>query len=183
MCIKFCGVSSTVCFIHESFLTMQWDLVCSKESWPQMSQSIFFGGNLIGAFLWGNVADKIGRKRVLFLTLSCAILSGLGYGLAPSYMLFTIFRLMNAISCAGIILSSYVLSVEIVGISARSFAGLAGSCFFSLSYPCLSVLTYYIYNWRWLCVVTSLLGLAYFPLWRYIMSLHTVMGSVVIFPS
>ena len=133
-----------------------------------MSQSIFFGGTLIGAWVWGNVADKIGRKKVFFITVSFTIVSGLGYGLAPSYFLFSFFRFMSAISSAGVILSSYVLSVEIVGVSARSFAGLAGSCFFSLSYPCLAILARYIYNWRCLCIVISLLGLAYFPLWRYV---------------
>ena len=153
---------------NHSLLTVQWSLVCSKESWAQMSQSVFFAGQLIGAFLWGNIADKIGRKRVLFLTLSCTFVSGLGYGLAPSYTIFALFRLMSAISCAGVILSSYVLSVEIVGISARSYAGLAGACFFSLSYPCLALLAFCIRSWRWLCVIISLLGLAYFPLWRYV---------------
>ena len=135
-----------------------------------MSQSVFFVGGLIGSWLWGTIADKIGRKKVLFITLACTILSGLGFGLAPNYSVFVFFRLMSAISGAGVILSSYVLSVEIVGISARSFAGIAGSVFFSLSYPLLALFAYLVYTWRWLSVVVSLVGLGYLPLWRYVCS-------------
>ena len=131
-----------------------------------MSQSVFFVGSLIGAWMWGTIADKIGRKKVFFITLACAIVSGFGFGLAPSYTIFVFFRLLSAVSSAGVILSSYVLSVEIVGISARSYAGIAGSAFFSLAYPFLALLAYFIRSWRWLSVVISLLGLGYFPLWR-----------------
>ena len=131
-----------------------------------MSQSVFFIGSLIGAWLWGSVADKIGRKKVFFITIVCTIISGFGFGLAPNYTVFALFRLTSAVSGAGVILSSYVLSVEIVGMSARSFVGIAIAGFFSLSYPSLALLAYFIRSWRWLCVVISLLGLGYFPLWR-----------------
>jgi putative MFS transporter len=131
-----------------------------------MSQSVFFIGSLIGAWVWGTVADKIGRRKVFFITLALAIISGFGYGLSPGYAIFVFFRLLSAISGAGLILSSYVLSVEIVGISARSYAGIAGAGFFSFAYPLLALLAYFIHSWRWLSVVISLLGLGYFPLWR-----------------
>lgn len=149
-------------------ISLQWDLVCTKSSWPNMSQSVFFVGSLIGAWLWGSIADKIGRKKVFFITIACTILSGLGFGLAPSYAVFVFFRLTSAVSGAGVILSGYVLSVEVVGMSARSFVGIASSGFFSLTYPCLAVLAYFIRSWRWLCVVVSLIGLGFFPLWRWV---------------
>ena len=131
-----------------------------------MSQSVFFIGWLIGSWLWGTVADKIGRKKVYFINAACMVLSGLGFGLAPSYTIFVFFRLLCAASCAGVSISSYVLSVEVVDISTRSFAGFLGAVFFSLAYPFLALLAYFIRSWRWLSVVISLLGLGYFPLWR-----------------
>ena len=147
-------------------LRPQWNLVCSKSSLPNMSQSVYFVGSLLGAWLWGTVADKIGRKKVFYITLTCTIISGLGFGLSPSYAVFVVFRLLNAISCAGVVLTSYVLSMEIVGVSARSFAGIAGSGFFAIGYPILACLAYFIRSWRWLCVVISLFGLGYYPLWK-----------------
>ena len=145
---------------------LQWDLMCSKSSWVNMSQSVFFIGWLIGSWLWGTIADKIGRKKVYFINITCTVLTGLGFGLAPSYTIFVFFRLLSAISYAGISLSCYVLSVEVVDISTRSFAGFLGAVFFSLAYPFLALLAYFIRSWRWLSVVIALLGLGYFPLWR-----------------
>ena len=145
---------------------LQWNLVCSKSSWVNMSQSVFFIGWLIGSWLWGTVADKIGRKKVYFINITCTVVTGLGFGLAPSYTIFIFFRFLSAISYAGISISTYVLSVEVVDISTRSFAGLLGSIFFALGYSFLALLAYFIRSWRWLTVVISILGLVYFPLWR-----------------
>ena len=131
-----------------------------------MSQSVFFVGWLIGSWLWGTVADKIGRKKVLFINITVIILSGLGFGLAPNYLVFVLFRFVSATSCAGVSISSNVLAVELVGMSARSFAGFFSVSFFSVGYVFLAVLAYFICSWRMLSVVVSLLGLAYFPLWR-----------------
>lgn len=133
-----------------------------------MSQSVFFVGWLLGSWLWGTVADTLGRKKVFFINVTFVILSSLGFGLAPNYALFVFFRLTSAISCAGISISGNVLVVEVVGRSARSFAGFFGASFFSVGYSLLALLAYFIRSWRWLSVSVSLLGLCYYPLWRYV---------------
>ena len=145
---------------------LQWDLVCKRSSWTNMSQSVFFIGWLIGSWLWGTIADKIGRKKVLFINIAVIILSGLGFGLAPNYLVFVLFRFVSATSCAGVSISSNVLAVEVVGMSARSFAGFFSVSFVSVGYVVLAILAYFIHSWRALTVVVSLVGLVYFPLWR-----------------
>ena len=151
------------CPIH-----LQWGLVCSKSSWTNVSQSVFFIGWLIGSWFWGTLADKLGRKKVFFANITVIILSGLGVGLSPNYLVFVFFRFVGATSCAGVSISSNVLAVEVVGVTARSFAGFFGSSFFSIGYVVLAILAYFIRSWRVLCVVVSLLGLGYYPLWRYV---------------
>ena len=126
-----------------------------------MAQSVFFIGWLTGSWLWGTIADKIGRKKVYFINAACMVLSGLGFALAPGYKIFVFFRFLSGASSAGLLLSSYVLSMEIVDTSIRSFVGFLGAAFFSLAYPFLALLAYFVHNWRWLSVVISLLGLGY----------------------
>ena len=142
--------------------------MCSKSSWTNLSQSVFFIGWLIGSWIWGTLADKIGRKKVLFLNIAFVILSGLGYGLAPNYFVFVFFRFTSALSNAGIAISSNVLAVEVVGMSSRSFVGFFCAGFFSVSYSLLALFAYFIRNWRYLCIITSLLGLCYCALWGYV---------------
>ena len=116
--------------------------------------------------MFGTVADQVGRKKVLFLTILGTALSGLGYTLAPGIYSFIFFRIVTAFCGQGVIMSSYVLVMEIVGCSARSFAGLAIAVFFSFGCALLAILAYLIREWRTLSLVSTLSGLLFLLLWR-----------------
>lgn len=162
-----CGVIHLVsCASLLAHLYLQWNLICDKSSLTYISQSVFFVGAVLGAWVWGTVADRIGRRKVYFLTILLTVVSGLGYSLAPNYYLFTLFRLLVAFAAGGTVLSSYVLSIEITGVDYRTFAGLACSAIFAVSYPLMAVMAYFIPNWRWFSVSASVLVLAYLGLWR-----------------
>ena len=133
-----------------------------------MSQSGYFVGLLVGSWVFGTVADQIGRKKVLFLTILGTAISGLGYTLAPGIYSFIFFRIVAAICGQGVIMSSYVLVMEIVGRSARSFAGLAIAMFFSFGCALLAILAYLIREWRTLSLVSTLSGLLFLLLWRLV---------------
>ena len=114
------------------------------------------------------MADKIGRRKTVWLAVFLSIIFSLGYGLSPGYKTFVLFRLLCALSFAGVVLSTYVLSVELAGISARSYVGIASSAIFAISYPFTSFMVYYIRSWRIVTIVNTLMGLAFFLLWRYV---------------
>lgn len=121
---------------------------------------------LLGAWIFGRLADSIGRRKVFFISAFLVGVSGFGYGLAPNFYIFVILRVCTAISSAGFIMSSYVLSVEIVGASSRNFAGLLGSAMFGFSYPLLSLMAYFIRRWRVLVCVYSAAVFSVFLLFR-----------------
>lgn len=118
--------------------------------------------------MWGSVADKIGRKKVFFICLGCLTLSGLGYGLALGYLSFVSFRMFSGFNSAGLIISSYVLSVEVVGGSKRELAGMVGAAMFACCFPVLSVLAYFVRGWRYLSLLVSVMGLSLFVLLKYV---------------
>lgn len=112
------------------------------------------------------MADRIGCRKVFFISSGCIAASGLGYGLAFDYYSFVCFRICAAIGTSGLIISSYVLSVEVVGISARSFAGMVGSAIFGSAYPILAVLAYFVRGWRVLALLITGAGVGMFALFR-----------------
>ena len=91
----------------------------------------------------------------------------LGCAVAPGFYIFTFLRVITSIGSAGLV-ASYVLCMEVIGSSYRSFAGMVFHVFFSLGYPLLAVMAYYIRSWRTLFVVTTLSGAVVGLMWRWV---------------
>ncbi len=147
-------------------IPFQWNLICGNSLLSDLSQSIFFVGAMLGAWIFGTISDRFGRRKAFFISVTLSAASGFGYSLAPNFYVFVIFRLLVALNLAGVILSSFVLSMEIVGAEDRTYAGLACSGIFGFSYPLLAGLSYLIPNWRLLGVVSSIALLPFLLLWR-----------------
>lgn len=147
---------------------MQWDLICSRASLPNLSQSAYFFGNLVGMWLFGTLSDMFGRRKIFFLAFLVMTLSSIGCGLSPGFYTFTIFRVITSGGSAGL-LATYVLSMEIIGTSYRSFAGMVFHVFFAFGYPVLALMAYYIRGWQTLCITSALSGVVVLLMWRWVL--------------
>ena len=85
--------------------------------------------------------------------------AGFGCAFAFNYYFFALMRLCCAVVTAGFTLSSYVLSVEVVGQESRNFAGLLGGAIFAFSYSIVAVAAYFLREWRYLVFLFSGVGL------------------------
>ncbi|XP_064403541.1 organic cation transporter protein-like isoform X2 [Halichondria panicea] len=151
-----------------STIISEWNLLCDKSSLAKLSQSIFFSGAMLGAWLWGTLADRIGRRKIYFTTVVLTAAMGLGYSVAPNYYIFVVFRFLVALSVTGLILSSYVLSIELTGTQGRTKIVMLSNAFYSLCHPLLATQAYLITDWRLFSSVSSLSGLLVLLLWRVI---------------
>ena len=150
------------------FSPFQWDLICDKSSLPNLSQSGYFLGLLIGSWVFGTIIDMIGRKKVYFMTTLCVAVFSVLSGLAPGFYFFAFFRVAIGFFSAGFILSSYSICIEITGISQRTFVGMVIHAFFAVGCLVLAVMAYLIRDWRALSVIAGLAGFLFLLLWRYV---------------
>ncbi len=132
----------------------------------KLSQSIFFVGAMLGAWLWGTLADQMGRRKIYFTTVVLSAVSGLGYSLAPNYIIFVIFRFFVALSVAGVILSSFVLSIELTGTKGRTGIVMLSGAVYSVCPALLAMQAYLVADWRLFGSLTSLSGLLVLLLFR-----------------
>ena len=121
---------------------------------------------MIGAWMFGNLADIYGRKKVMFLAFFGVILTGIGYGLSTGFLMFAIFRLLFGTQSQAVIVAGYALLLEVVGASKRSFVATFCQVFFSAGLCLLVVLAYFIRNWRALSLFLSLIGIVLLLLWK-----------------
>lgn len=93
-----------------STIVTEWDLVCSRRVLRQLAQSLYMVGVLLGAIVFGHLADRLGRRKVLILNYLQIAVTGVCAAFAPSFPIYCAFRLLSGMSIAGIILNCMTLS-------------------------------------------------------------------------
>lgn len=100
--LAICGLVSTseeMDVISMSFIlpSAQCDLDLNTQTKGWLN-SIIFIGMMVGAYVWGSIADTVGRRKVLivisFMNAVCIVASSF----SQSYSLFMIFRFLNGVA-------------------------------------------------------------------------------------
>ncbi len=81
---------------------------------PQALQTgtLFFLGMLIGAAVFGRLADKYGRRRVLLITVACDAVFGLLSAFAPNFGILLALRFMTGVAVGGTLPVDYAMMAE-----------------------------------------------------------------------
>jgi putative MFS transporter len=74
--------------------------------------TLFFLGMMIGASLFGRLADRIGRRKVLLITVACDGLFGLLSVFAPSFGVLLALRFLTGAAVGGTLPVDYAMMAE-----------------------------------------------------------------------
>jgi len=151
-----------------SSIESEWGLVCDQNYLSKATMSVFMAGVMTGAFFLGKLADSIGRKRSVTLTVVGIIVFNTISAYARGYALYVCAKFGVGFFCAGNILAIFVLGNELVGPSKRSIVGVTLQSFFSIGIVLISLVAYYIKHWRELTLLISFLGIPFVFLHWYL---------------
>ena len=95
---------------------VDWNLVCDQEWQAASIASVFIIGCIIGSFLFGQMADVFGRKKVVLVCLMGHVASVLPSSISPNIWIFLVTRFFaglftNALHATG----SIMISENVVG--------------------------------------------------------------------
>ncbi|XP_067675805.1 organic cation transporter protein-like [Haliotis asinina] len=139
----------------QSTAATELNMVCKNELQPSNAQMIFMGGYFAGAFIFGALGDRFGRRKALFLSIVILFAGGLALNWANSYALFVVIRFINGASTAGMFTTCFVIGMEFVGPSKRVWAGIISSFFFTSGYLFLTGVAFFIRDWHTLELVMA----------------------------
>ncbi|WP_273500979.1 MFS transporter [Paracoccus sphaerophysae] len=74
--------------------------------------TLFFLGMFVGAFLFGRLADRIGRRNVLIVTVACDAVFGIASILAPSFQWLLALRFLTGMAVGGTLPVDYAMMAE-----------------------------------------------------------------------
>uniref|UniRef100_UPI0037E84930 solute carrier family 22 member 6 n=1 Tax=Semicossyphus pulcher TaxID=241346 RepID=UPI0037E84930 len=139
-----------------STIISDWHLVCDMRSLKQMGQTVYMGGVLVGAFVFGSLSDRYGRRILLLISNMLMAVSGTCAAFSTSFSLFCLFRFGCGMALSGLGLNTFSLIVEWIPTRVRTVVGtLTGYCY-TLGQLTFALLAYFIRDWRWLTLAVSL---------------------------
>ncbi|XP_016874051.1 solute carrier family 22 member 6 isoform X1 [Homo sapiens] len=145
-----------------STIVTEWDLVCSHRALRQLAQSLYMVGVLLGAMVFGYLADRLGRRKVLILNYLQTAVSGTCAAFAPNFPIYCAFRLLSGMALAGISLNCMTLNVEWMPIHTRACVGTLIGYVYSLGQFLLAGVAYAVPHWRHLQLLVSAPFFAFF---------------------
>ncbi|XP_019747488.1 solute carrier family 22 member 6 isoform X1 [Hippocampus comes] len=131
----------------------EWDLVCSLRPLKQMIQTVYMGGLLAGAVIYGGLSDRWGRRSVLIWSYLQLGVLGSCCALSQSYWVYCVFRFLSGMAVSGIILNTVSLKVEWIPTKTRTLVGTLTSFYFTFGQLVLAGLAYWLRDWRKLHLV------------------------------
>nr|XP_046230037.1 solute carrier family 22 member 6-A [Scatophagus argus] len=152
--------------IFQSTIVTEWDLVCDNANMNNLGSSIYMFGLLVGAVVFGSLADKYGRRIIILINLAIQAVFGVGAAFAPNFYVYTALRFMVGTSISGVIMNAFVLGTEWTGSKQRMLAGIITDYFFGFGYILLAGVAYFIRDWRKLQLAISAPGFLFiFYIW------------------
>ncbi|MED6270891.1 hypothetical protein CHARACLAT_014807 [Characodon lateralis] len=139
-----------------STIISEWHLVCDLHSLKQMGQTIYMGGVLVGALIFGGLSDRYGRRILLMISNLLMAVSGTCAAFSPSFPLFCLFRFGCGMALSGLGLNTFSLIVEWIPTRVRTLTGTTTGYCYTVGQLILAAIAYFITDWRWLTLAVSL---------------------------
>ncbi|CAB0036674.1 unnamed protein product [Trichogramma brassicae] len=120
---------------YESSIGMDWNFVCTRRWMGATAQSAYMFGVFLGAVTLGSMADNYGRKIIFYVSSVAQLILGVSVAFIPEYYSFVLVRfLYGYFGSAGAYITGFVLSMELVGASKRTFCGLMFQLAFAVGF-------------------------------------------------
>ncbi|XP_067400039.1 solute carrier family 22 member 6-B-like isoform X2 [Emydura macquarii macquarii] len=112
-------------------------------------------GVLVGALVYGSLADRLGRRAMMLWSLLQVGVMGTGAAFAPNLAAYCAFRFFSGTGTAGFVLNSLSLTMEWIPSRFRAVVATVLSCSLTLGQLLLAGLAYAIRDWRQLQLAAS----------------------------
>lgn len=131
----------------QSSIVTDWDLVCEKEWLAKLCQPTFMLGVLIGALVFGDIADRVGRVKIMMVTSLCQFVLGVAVAFSANYYVFVVIRFLLAMVSSGYLVVVFVYVTEFTGIKVRTWTSMHVHAAFAVGVMVVALTGYCVREW------------------------------------
>jgi putative MFS transporter len=138
-----------------------WNLTSAQAG---LVGSATFAGMFVGAYGWGLIADRVGRRKVFLLTVLLDALFGLLSALSPNLTFLIIFRFLTGTAIGGTLPVDYAVMAEYLPVKQRGRFLVYLESFWALGTIVVALLAWLLIpqlpetGWRYLLAISALPG-------------------------
>ncbi|XP_045917108.1 solute carrier family 22 member 16 [Micropterus dolomieu] len=132
--------------VQQSIVT-DWNLVCEREWLAKLCQPTFMLGVLVGALVFGDIADRLGRVRILMFTSLCQFGLGVSVAFSGNYYFFVVLRFLLAMVSSGYLVVVFVYVTEFTGIKVRTWTSMHVHAAFAVGVMIVALTGYLVRVW------------------------------------
>uniref|UniRef100_F7EKA1 Solute carrier family 22 member 16 n=2 Tax=Monodelphis domestica TaxID=13616 RepID=F7EKA1_MONDO len=133
----------------KSTVVTEWDLVCHREWFAKSIQPTFMLGVLLGAVIFGDLSDRLGRRFVMWFTSIGQFFLGVAVAFTFDYYSFIAVRFLLAMAASGYLVVVFVYVTEFIGTKVRTWASMHVHAFFAVGVMIVALMGYLVRTW-WL---------------------------------
>ncbi|XP_030027815.2 organic cation transporter protein isoform X3 [Manduca sexta] len=142
--------------VFKETIVSQWDLVCDRHWLKNLTQTIFMLGILVGNMMFGHLSDRFGRRMPFLAAVFLQLISGVTTAYSVNWYMFTTLRFFLAVATGGTMVTSFVLTMELIGAKYRETVGIIYQIPFNLGHLTLPLFGYYLRDWNTFQLAISL---------------------------
>ncbi|KAJ0175270.1 hypothetical protein K1T71_009411 [Dendrolimus kikuchii] len=139
-------------YLEEHSIVKEFDLGC--QDWKRsLVGTVHNAGFFVSIPLSGLISDKFGRRPALVIASLANGIFGVIRALSVNYKMFVVFEFLEPAFGGGVYTACFVLALELVGPKGRVFISLLFNTMFILGGISVTVLFWWLQNWRQLLFI------------------------------
>ncbi|PVD20203.1 hypothetical protein C0Q70_20699 [Pomacea canaliculata] len=145
--------------LDASFMS-EFDLVCGGYLLVSLAQTLVVLGQALGASVASMVSDRFGRKRVLVGSQLGLFVVGVGIGLAPTYPIFAVLKVVVGFFQQGVVTGVATMGIELFTLESRVLIVVVSNLFWAVGTTSMALFAFLLRHASWRVLQYTLSGVS-----------------------